>query len=228
MHDIIEVEKRLIGAMLATSAYLRQTCTESRGLSMSILPDSVSNDNPYTVYSLIDPRDQSIRYIGITYDVYQRMRQHSRCEGTNQAKNAWIQELQQEQLMFIMHSIEKVATFEQALERESYWIQHYLSQSVLLLNIMGVPEDTAKPRIKQYKASKIDTKNFFFRNGNGDVVNAHDATDEEFDEFIRRYVRVVDDEKYSGWQNDQRRRFIAHALNSGAKVDVYESAIEGK
>lgn len=108
---------------------------------MDTVPHSAYNRNLYTIYALIDPRSNAVCYVGITKDVYTRMRQHSRCEGNNAAKNAWIQELQEEQLMFIMRSLEKVHTVEQALERELYWMNYYLNEGVSLFNIAGV----AKP-----------------------------------------------------------------------------------
>lgn len=179
----------------------------------------------FTVYSLIDPRDNSIRYIGITEDVYSRMRQHSRCEGNNGAKNAWVQELQKQQLMFIMHSIEKVRTFEQALEREAYWIRFYLAQGIPLLNVAGVPNDPTKPYIKQYKPYQVEPKKLFFQAYTGRVVSVWRATDEEFDEFIKRYVGVEEDPRYPGWPTYQRRRFIAHVLNKGIQPE-FCAAIE--
>ncbi|MGH2478882.1 MAG: GIY-YIG nuclease family protein [Ktedonobacteraceae bacterium] len=99
----------------------------------------------HTVYALIDPRSQEVRYIGITYNVYQRMRQHSRCEGHNKRKNAWIEELQQEQLMFSMHSLENVGTFDEALARELYWIKYYLNAGASLTNLAGVPKEPHYP-----------------------------------------------------------------------------------
>src|SRR5690242_5540645 len=117
-----------------------QTDTSDRRCIMDdTVPQTEFQRNFYTVYALIDPRDTAVRYIGITYDVYQRMRQHSRCEGNNVAKNAWIHDLQQEQLMFILYSLEKVKTFEKALVQEIYWIERCLEQGADLLNRANVP-----------------------------------------------------------------------------------------
>src|SRR6267154_6094933 len=102
----------------------------------------------YTIYALVDPRDKATKYIGITKDVYARMRQHSRCEGHNEQKNAWIKELQKEQLMFIMESLGKVKTFEQAIKEEAKWLRAYLDSDLPLLNI-AVPQSNdpyAKPQ----------------------------------------------------------------------------------
>lgn len=104
----------------------------------------------YTIYSLIDPRNHTTRYVGITVDVYQRFKQHIRCDGCNPEKDAWIQELKEKQLLVIMQSLEQVETLEEALRQEQYWIKHYSRLGVLLTNsaVTGVKVK----RIQQVKA----------------------------------------------------------------------------
>jgi len=87
----------------------------------------------YTVYALIDPRDHAVRYIGMTDDIYRRLKAHLR-ETANMAKYAWIQGLQKEQRVFIMHTLEQCQQHAQAVERETYWIRHYLKRGAPLLN----------------------------------------------------------------------------------------------
>jgi len=89
----------------------------------------------YTVYSLIDPRDDLPFYIGITDDVYKRFAQHLKCNEPNLDKNERIQELKNENLMLLMRTLEVVETVEEAREREQHWIHHYLSKGARLLNI---------------------------------------------------------------------------------------------
>jgi predicted GIY-YIG superfamily endonuclease len=89
----------------------------------------------YSVYVLIDPRSDDVRYIGVTKDVYARFSQHLQCNGSNPEKNAWIQELKASNLMLIMRTIEIANTLENAREREQYWIHQYLSQGAHLFNI---------------------------------------------------------------------------------------------
>ena len=88
----------------------------------------------FTVYALVDPRDDTTRYVGISNEIYARFSQHVRCEGNNLAKNAWIQELKEDQVMVIMRSLEVVEDIEQAKEREEYWINHFLKTGVRLFN----------------------------------------------------------------------------------------------
>jgi predicted GIY-YIG superfamily endonuclease len=91
----------------------------------------------YFVYTLVDPRDNAVRYVGITNDVYARFSQHIRCEGNNITKNRWITELRELNQMVIMRTIETAETIEEVRKREAYWIQQYTSQGANLLNITG-------------------------------------------------------------------------------------------
>lgn len=88
----------------------------------------------YTVYSLVDQRNDASRYVGITDDVYKRFFQHVQCNGNNLDKNDWIQSLKDEGLMLIMKTLEVVDTVEEAREREQYWIHYYLREGASLLN----------------------------------------------------------------------------------------------
>jgi len=89
----------------------------------------------YTVYSLIDPRNDTVRYVGITDDVYARFYQHLRCDGSNKEKDDWISELKAENRMLIMKTLEEVEILEETRVKEQKWIRHYLSRGIILLNL---------------------------------------------------------------------------------------------
>lgn len=100
--------------------------------------DSLPPNSPYTIYALIDPRDQSVRYIGLTNDVYMRFWQHILRDSSNPGKDSWINELKVVQQVVIMKTLEQVETVEQAREREVFWIGHYTALGENLLNILIV------------------------------------------------------------------------------------------
>jgi predicted GIY-YIG superfamily endonuclease len=89
----------------------------------------------YVIYALIDPRDNTVRYIGMTNDVYERFQQHIRCDGSSFAKNAWVMELRSANKMVIMETLEEIQSYELALVRESYWIKHYEMLQEPLVNV---------------------------------------------------------------------------------------------
>jgi hypothetical protein len=121
---------------------------------MDTLPHSASEGNTpkCKVYRLIN-KDHIPFYVGITINLYERYKQHMRCDGTNVQKDAIIQEDLQAGFLTIMDTIEQVDTLEQGLERELYWIHYYRNRGVLLTNLAGVPTDalpaTAKKRGRQ-------------------------------------------------------------------------------
>jgi predicted GIY-YIG superfamily endonuclease len=115
---------------------------------MDTVPPHAQEGNPYTIYALIDPRDLAVCYIGITNDVYDRFMQHLRCDGTNSAKDTWIAELKQENVMLIMKTLEVVETVEQARERETFWIHHHRFLGIPLFN-QSIPSIRLPKRVTQ-------------------------------------------------------------------------------
>ncbi len=101
-----------------------------------------------TVYVLIDSRDNGVRYVGITGNMSERFRSHLQCDGSNLAKDRWIQELRDNQLELIMRPLEHADSTQTAKEREQYWIQHYFSLGACLFNreVLDSPENNAVSR----------------------------------------------------------------------------------
>lgn len=104
-------------------------------VSMDTLPPHTQESKPCYVYELVDPRNQSIFYVGITLDLYGRYRQHMRCDGTNPQKDMRIQEILESGHLMIMRTIECVKTSEEASVSEKRWIWNYRVAGVRLLNI---------------------------------------------------------------------------------------------
>lgn len=112
----------------------------------------------YAIYTLIDPRDNTIRYIGITDDVYARFLQHIRGMDENYAKSVWIQELRALNKMVIMETLEECETFELACERELYWIRHFEMLQEPLMNIskMSLPRKARKTNLRMGRHILLD------------------------------------------------------------------------
>jgi hypothetical protein len=47
----------------------------------------------YQIYALIDPHDQTTRYVGVSNDVKRRYYEHLQCIGVGQQEKRWIKEL---------------------------------------------------------------------------------------------------------------------------------------
>jgi predicted GIY-YIG superfamily endonuclease len=89
----------------------------------------------YSVYTLADPRDNLIRYVGMSKQPVQRFAQHLLGNDQNDEKTAWIRELMQDDLMPTLTIIEKVETWEEANKREMQWIRYYIEVGMPLTNL---------------------------------------------------------------------------------------------
>lgn len=80
----------------------------------------------YTIYKLIDPTSNEIRYIGLTFNsLKQRLRSH-RNEKSKSHKCNWIMSLKKQGLSPIIESIEEnIDSYEKACEREIHYIDFY-------------------------------------------------------------------------------------------------------
>lgn len=106
----------------------------------------------YTIYTLVDPRDNSTRYVGLSLDMYNRFAQHILDHG-NRAKRTWIDDLKQQGFMPQLVVLEKdVESLDLARAREAHWISFYLSAGANLTNIQKLKRPkVAQRRIKVLK-----------------------------------------------------------------------------
>ncbi len=88
----------------------------------------------YSVYTLVDPRDYSIHYVGISVNPEERHRYHITQLYGNYDKVLWVKALQQYNLLPILKIIEACEERNTALQRESYWIEFYLGMGEPLAN----------------------------------------------------------------------------------------------
>jgi DNA-binding XRE family transcriptional regulator len=97
-------------------------------------------DRQYQIYALIDPRDNAIRYIGMSDDTEYRFYQHSLNMKVSEQQRHWIKELQQLGLSPIPQILETVEpnVLNIASNREVYWIHEMLSRGQPLLNSSGI------------------------------------------------------------------------------------------
>lgn len=90
----------------------------------------------YAVYSLADPRDGNVYYIGMTSDPKKRLADHIQLpDKYNPKKTAWIQEIKQHNLRPTMHIIAWTEDKVKAHDFEMRLIHEYLEKGVPLLNV---------------------------------------------------------------------------------------------
>lgn len=112
----------------------------------------------YAIYALVDPRDNSVFYVGLTSDVYHRFVQHINCADTNFAKNARIMELRALNKMVIMETLEEVKGRTLAEEREGYWIKHFqmLREPVVNVSKTSSSRKAKKTNLRLGRQTNLD------------------------------------------------------------------------
>ncbi len=94
----------------------------------------------YSVYTLIDPRDNLIHYVGISKDPQQRFQEHLR-KDHNWLKSAWIHELKELGFLPSMRVIAENLTYEEAQKSEYQLIQHYHKSGLPMKNLDGITRE---------------------------------------------------------------------------------------
>ncbi len=103
-----------------------------------------------SVYALVDPRDDTVHYIGLSKNPAKRYSQHLSSRQRNQAKKQWIQELLTSQLLPKLTILEEVPPDQNAFEREAYWTKYYARARHPLTNLektrLGYPAPPPPPK----------------------------------------------------------------------------------
>ncbi len=118
----------------------------------------------YTIYKLIDPNTNQIRYIGLTFnDLNQRLKSHLSEPGKSH-KIYWINKLKKQGLKPIIESIEEeISTYEIACEREIYYIDYFKSIGCELTNMATggnknkKMSDETKQRMSESQKKRYET-----------------------------------------------------------------------
>jgi group I intron endonuclease len=113
----------------------------------------------YTIYKLIDPNTNQVRYIGLTFnDLKLRLKSHMSEPGKSH-KIFWIKKLKKDGLKPIIESVEEnISTYEEACHREIYYIEYFKSIGCKLTNMASggnknkkMSEETRKKMSESHK-----------------------------------------------------------------------------
>lgn len=97
------------------------------------LPWPRAKHREWKVYVLVDPRDDTVRYVGITRDPDKRRRSHKGPGSTNQRMAEWKVELAKAGKSPLMAVVDS-STADYRLTKEALWIRYYRAQGFRLLN----------------------------------------------------------------------------------------------
>lgn len=120
----------------------------------------------YTIYKLIDPISNEIRYVGLTFnDLKQRLKSHLSDVGKTHKCN-WVRKLKSQGLRPIIESIEEnISSYDECCLREIYYIDYYKNIGCDLTNSSSggvnckMSDETKKKmsesQIERYKNYKL-------------------------------------------------------------------------
>src|SRR5690349_2495854 len=90
----------------------------------------------YSIYTLSDPRDNSVRYVGITINIKQRKSGHlCTTSKSNPDRNRWIENLKQLGTEPVFTVIDHATGLAEAQTKEQRWISVYQVRGYQLLNM---------------------------------------------------------------------------------------------
>lgn len=118
----------------------------------------------YTIYKLIDPMTNEIRYIGLTFnDLKQRLKSHC-SEKSKSHKSNWVQSLIKQGLKPIIESIEdNILSYDEVCEREIFYINKYKSEGYRLTNMASGGNKNKKMSYETRNKMSNSAKNRNFR-----------------------------------------------------------------
>ena len=94
------------------------------------------------IYTLSDPRDSAIRYVGQAKDPKKRLEGHGHSEGTG--KSEWIKALRELHLRPILTVVDECQV-DEAVAKEKHWIEQLASEGQPLLNHLHMPRHKVVP-----------------------------------------------------------------------------------
>ena len=89
-----------------------------------------------SIYALIDPRDDAVRYVGCAGDIDERLRQHMRSKNLGLPKYRWLAELKRCGLSPRLEILETVEGYLPTFAREEYWVKKLMGSGAPLTNVL--------------------------------------------------------------------------------------------
>ena len=184
------------------------------------------------VYTLSDPRDNHIKYVGITSRPKRRLYEHLN-DDENNKKSAWVKKLKSLELEPIYEVIEKTDLLNYSLI-EQYWISQFKSWGFELLNMTDGGEGTyglvpwnkgLKGVFKHSEESKLKMSNQ--RKGKAPYIPS--------EETKRKLSEQRKGKKGHKWTEEQKIKFKNSSGKSihcydleGNFIKEYKSAVEAE
>lgn len=162
----------------------------------------------YTIYKLIDPMTNEIRYIGLTFnDLKQRLKSHC-SEKSKSHKSSWVQSLIKQGLKPIIESIEdNILSYDEVCEREVFYINKYKSEGYRLTNMASGGNKNKKMSIETRNKMSNSAKNRNFRLVLSEDVKKiiSDKAKKRFENQFERERLKISNKKYEDSKTEEQK-----------------------
>jgi group I intron endonuclease len=162
----------------------------------------------YTIYKLIDPITNEIRYIGLTFnDLKQRLKSHC-SEKSKSHKSNWVQSLITQGLKPIIESIEdNILSYDEVCEREIFYINKYKSEGYRLTNMASGGNKNKKMSFETRNKMSNSAKNRNFRLVLSEDVKKiiSEKTKKRFENQFERERLKISNKKYEDSKTEEQK-----------------------
>jgi group I intron endonuclease len=163
----------------------------------------------YTIYKLIDPETNEVRYIGLTFNnLKQRLKSHC-SEKSKSHKSNWVQSLRKRGLKPIIESIEdNISSYDDVCEREIYYIEKYKSEGHRLTNMASGGNKNKKMSDETRKKMSESAKNRNFKLVLSDDTKKilSEKAKERFEKDFERERLRVSNKKYEDSKTEEQKK----------------------
>lgn len=176
------------------------------------------------IYTLIDPRDLRVRYIGKTERGYKRINEHvDEARRGDTYKDRWVRELTSNGLKYLFTIVEVVETREQLDNAEKFWITHFrqIHGRDLTNRTDGGTGGRMSPEIRKAHSERMKGRTPWIAGRK----HSEETRRKMSEAAKKRWVRMTDEEKFQHnqevlrkrWQDPEQRRAASERLKPRAK-----------
>ena len=162
----------------------------------------------YTIYKLIDPITNDIRYIGLTFnDLNQRLKSHC-SENSKSHKSNWVQSLRKQGLKPVIESIEdNILSYEEVCDREIYWIEKYKSEGHPLTNMAsgGNKNKKMSDETRKKMSDSAKTRNFKLVLSDETKILISERTKKRFESENEREKLRISNKRYEDSKTEEQK-----------------------
>lgn len=162
----------------------------------------------YTIYKLIDPTSNEIRYVGLTFnDLKQRLKSHC-SEKSSSHKSNWIKRLKSIGLKPIIESIEQdISSYDEVCNREIYWIDKLKSDGHPLTNMASGGNKNKKMSDETRKLMSESSKNRNIKTYLSDETkkNLSEKSKKKFEDDSERDKLRISNKRYEDSKTDEQK-----------------------